>query len=109
MESDLDLISDHADPEYIPDSDSESSGKLIMYTAAFICQSIHDNFIYNCRRTFQKCSLILKITLAKTVICSVYCVCWYGSLGGQSKRLMNDVVNVCSKVVGERSMQELYE
>jgi hypothetical protein len=38
-------------------------------------------------------------------------MCWYGSLGVRSKRMLNDVVNVCSKVVGARqvNIQELYD
>ena len=38
-------------------------------------------------------------------------ICWYGSLGVKSKRVLNDVVNVCSKVIGMRQfgMQELYD
>ena len=38
-------------------------------------------------------------------------MCWYGSLGVKSKRVLNDVVNVCSKVIGRKQvgMQELYE
>ena len=29
-------------------------------------------------------------------------MCWYGSLGVRGKEVLNDVVNVCSKVVGKR-------
>ena len=38
-------------------------------------------------------------------------ICWYGSLGVKNKRVLNDVVNVCSKVIGRKQvgMQELYE
>ena len=38
-------------------------------------------------------------------------LCWYGSLSVKCKNVLNRVVNVCSKVVGERqmSMNELYE
>ena len=38
-------------------------------------------------------------------------MCWYGSLCVGSKRVLSDVVNVCSEVVGARQvgMQELYE
>ena len=38
-------------------------------------------------------------------------MCWYGSLCVRSKRVLSDVVNVCSKVVGAKQvgMQELYE
>ena len=38
-------------------------------------------------------------------------MCWYGSQCVRSKRVLSDVVNVCSKVVGARQagMQELYE
>ena len=38
-------------------------------------------------------------------------MCWYGSLGVKSKRMLNDVVNVCSKVIGRKQigMQELYD
>ena len=38
-------------------------------------------------------------------------ICWYGSLSLRCKNMLNDVVNVCSKVVGvkEESMQDLYE
>ena len=38
-------------------------------------------------------------------------ICWYGSLGVRGKKLLNDVVNVCSKVVGKKQagMQDLYE
>ena len=36
---------------------------------------------------------------------------WYGSLGVRGKKVLNGVVNVCSKVVGKRQacMQDLYE
>ena len=38
-------------------------------------------------------------------------MCWYGSLCVRSKRVLRDVVNICSKVVGAKQvgMQELYE
>ena len=38
-------------------------------------------------------------------------MCWYGSLGVSGKKVLNDVVNVCSKVVGKKQacMQDLYE
>ena len=38
-------------------------------------------------------------------------MCWYGSLCVQSKRVLSDVLNVCSKVVGAKQvgMQELYK
>ena len=37
--------------------------------------------------------------------------CWYGSLGVRGKKVLNDVVNVCSKVIGKKQacMQDLYE
>ena len=38
-------------------------------------------------------------------------MCWYGSLGVRGKKVLNDDVNVCSKVVGKKQacMQDLYE
>ena len=38
-------------------------------------------------------------------------MCWYGSLCVRGKKVLNDVVNVCSKVVGKKQacMQDLYE
>ena len=38
-------------------------------------------------------------------------MCWYGSLGVRGKKVLNDVVNVCSKVVRKKQacMQDLYE
>ena len=38
-------------------------------------------------------------------------MCSYGSLGVRGKKVLNDVVNVCNKVVGKRQacMQDLYE
>ena len=38
-------------------------------------------------------------------------MCWYGNLGVKSKRVLSDVVNVCSKVIGrkQKGMQELYD
>ena len=44
-------------------------------------------------------------------VLTVSFMCWYGSLCVRSKKVLNDVVNVCSKVVGKRQlcMQELYE
>ena len=38
-------------------------------------------------------------------------ICWYGSLGVRGKKVLNDVVNVCSKVIGKKQacMQDLYE
>ena len=50
----------------------------------------------------------------RTCIESVLAVsftCWYGSLGVRGKKVLNDVVNVCSKVVGNRQacMQNLCE
>ena len=38
-------------------------------------------------------------------------MCWYGSLGVRGKKVLNDVVNVCSKVAVKKQacMQDLYE
>ena len=38
-------------------------------------------------------------------------MCWYGSLGVRGKKVLNDVVKVCSKVIGKKQacMQDLYE
>ena len=38
-------------------------------------------------------------------------MCWYGSLGVRGKKVLNDVVNVCSKIVGKKQacMQDLYK
>ncbi len=44
-------------------------------------------------------------------VLTVSFVCWFGSLSVGNKRVLNDVVNVCSKVVGEKEpgLNELYE
>ena len=38
-------------------------------------------------------------------------MCWYGSLGVRGKKVLNDIVNACSKVVGKKQacMQDFYE
>ena len=38
-------------------------------------------------------------------------MCWYGSLGVRGKKVLNDAVNMCSKVVGKKQtcMQDFYE
>ena len=44
-------------------------------------------------------------------VLTVSFMCWYGSLGVLGKKVLNDVVNVCSKVVGKTQacMQDLHE
>ena len=44
-------------------------------------------------------------------VLTVSFMCWYGSLGVRGKKVLNDVVNVYSNVVGKRQacMQDLYE
>ena len=38
-------------------------------------------------------------------------MCWHGILGVRGKKVLNDVVNMCSKVVGQRQacIQDVYE
>ena len=38
-------------------------------------------------------------------------MCWFGGLNAKSKNVLNKVVNVCGKVVGERQerLSQLYE
>ena len=42
---------------------------------------------------------------------SVSFLCWFGGLNVKSKNVLNKVVNVCGKVVGERQehLSQLYE
>ena len=44
-------------------------------------------------------------------VLTVSFMCWYGSLGVRGKKVLDDVVNVCSKVVGKKQacIQDLYE
>ena len=54
-------------------------------------------------QTYYRCCIESLLTVSFT--------CWYGSLSVRSKRVLCDVINVCSKVVGVRqtSLNELYE
>ena len=44
-------------------------------------------------------------------VLTVSVMCWYGSVGVRGKKVLNDVVNVCNKVVGKRRActQDLYD
>ena len=54
-------------------------------------------------QSFYRCFIVSRLSFSL--------VCWYGRLGVKSKNVLNRVVNVCSKVVGERqvSVNELFE